>query len=283
MQLSKQPTVAARGRLAPWLVVVFVAGAAVLLFDRQERSAAVERERLEKRVAELEQRLSQHRGRTSDNLATILGEVDERVRGAEGSAQAEVRRNSERLAGFVASRQREQQEMFLQELGAARGAVEQNQLELAQMQTTVAGMRGEVAAVDGRLAVTVDTIGTVQVGVADLRGAVDGHASRLDALSRQVERDVTPFRLARSKQRVRLGDVSVRLKDADPQRNRFTLELLADDRLVTHKHRALLEPIEFYSFTGELSEIVVTRIDKDRVEGYLARPQHATLASSDTP
>ena len=74
----------------------------------------------------------------------------------------------------------------------------------------------------------------------------------------------------------KVGDIQVRLEKADTKRNRFTLELLADDKRVEKKDRTINEPVQFYTTKArqppyELA--VVNEVKKDRIIGYLATPK----------
>ena len=61
---------------------------------------------------------------------------------------------------------------------------------------------------------------------------------------------------------------------ADPKRNRYTLDVLADDKRVEKRDRSINEPVQFYvSRAHQAYEIVVNEVQKDRVVGYLAVPK----------
>ena len=87
--------------------------------------------------------------------------------------------------------------------------------------------------------------------------------------------------MAKSKTRARVKDVQLRLKNADNAKNRYTIEVLADDEVVLFKDQRLREPVEFYvTGANRPYEIVVTRIEKDKVTGYLSKPKAVELAHS---
>jgi hypothetical protein len=70
-----------------------------------------------------------------------------------------------------------------------------------------------------------------------------------------------------------VGDVRLRLKKADPHRNEYTIEVLADDRLVEKKDRTANEPVQFYvAKARQPYEIVVNEVKKGGIVGYLATP-----------
>ena len=61
-------------------------------------------------------------------------------------------------------------------------------------------------------------------------GYVATNAKELAALKRLGERNVFEFKLAKSKQPQRVGDITVLLKKTDTKRNRYTIEVMADNK-----------------------------------------------------
>ncbi len=96
----------------------------------------------------------------------------------------------------------------------------------------------------------------------------------LTELKRRGERNYLEFDLAKEKQPRRIGDISVLLKKADPKRQRYTIELVVEDSRTEKKDKTVNEPVQFYlGRSRALYEIVVNRVGKDRVAGYLATPK----------
>ena len=66
----------------------------------------------------------------------------------------------------------------------------------------------------------------------------------------------------------------MRLNKSDSKRQKFTMTLLANDKVIEKKDKTLLEPVQFYlAGTRNLLEIVVYTVEKDRVVGYLSVPK----------
>ncbi len=67
------------------------------------------------------------------------------------------------------------------------------------------------------------------------------------------------------------------LKKTDQKRNRFTIEVIADDTKVEKKDKNLNEPVQFYvSKAPQPYEIVVNEVKKDQIIGYLSTPKAQT-------
>jgi hypothetical protein len=109
-------------------------------------------------------------------------------------------------------------------------------------------------------------------------GYVATNGKELEALKRLGERNYFQFTLVRKdKQPKRVGDVSLKLKSADKKHNKYTLEVLADDKVVEKKDKGVNEPLQFYVAKAKQPyELVVNEIGKDQITGYLASPKDTT-------
>ena len=115
--------------------------------------------------------------------------------------------------------------------------------------------------------------------MSEIEGVVGKNASQIERLWRDGQRELVRFELEKSKLRQRVGEFQLRLRDADEGKNRYSIEILADDEVTLHKNRLLNEPVAFYVTGVERPyEIVVTTIDKDRVAGFLAKPKFQQMA-----
>jgi serine/threonine protein kinase len=83
-----------------------------------------------------------------------------------------------------------------------------------------------------------------------------------------------PFDLRESGNFAPVGPVRIRLNKADPKRQLYTLTVEVKDKRVEMRDRALLEPVRFYhEGSRRMLELVVSRIEEKRVEGYLVAPK----------
>jgi sortase (surface protein transpeptidase) len=64
------------------------------------------------------------------------------------------------------------------------------------------------------------------------------------------------------------------LAKADPKHNRFTLQVLADDKMLEKRDRTINEPVQLYlAGNRQPEEIVVNEVKKDEVVGYVSIPK----------
>src|SRR5439155_19633158 len=105
-------------------------------------------------------------------------------------------------------------------------------------------------------------------------GLIATNANELAALKRLGERNIFEFKLHKTKAPQRVGDITLMLKKTDPKKNKFSVDVMADDKLTEKKDRNINEPMQFY--TGKAKqpyEIVVNQVQKDLIVGYLATPK----------
>lgn len=97
----------------------------------------------------------------------------------------------------------------------------------------------------------------------------------IEALRKLGDRDYFEFTLAKN-QKQNLGGVGLTLKKTNVKHSRFDLNLFADDLQIEKKSRTVNEPIFFY-VTGSKKpyELVVNKVESDRVTGYLSTPKGA--------
>ena len=147
--------------------------------------------------------------------------------------------------------------------------------------TRVGEVSGEVSNVKSQLGTTQAEL---QKTVADLKrvtgdlgvqsGYIATNGKEIAALKRLGERNIFEFNLAKTKAPQRVGDISVLLKKTDPKKNRYTIEVVADDKTTEKKDRTINEPVQFYvSKAHQPYEIVVNSVRKDQIVGYLATPK----------
>lgn len=269
-------------KLAAVALGVIAVGFNVYLSSRVQsidHAASTERVNLEQQIALLEERIAAKDTAYARTVAALREDLEHTQRVASSQARREAKRQSDSTAQRVAERQREQQEMFLGELGAMRTTTDENREGIATVRSEVHGVRGAVHETRRDLAETEDILLRTQDDLGSVAGRLDEHGLTLAELKRRGERETVTFVLNESKTRSKVGDILVRLKDANPSRNRYTIEILADDQLILQKNRSVHEPVELYVIGSERPyEIVVTKVEKGRVRGFLSRPAWRQMA-----
>jgi hypothetical protein len=93
-------------------------------------------------------------------------------------------------------------------------------------------------------------------------------------VKRSLEREYYNFELQEKGGYMKVFSVALSLKDTDWKKRQFDIYLLADGKVIQKKDHSINEPIMFY-VEGQQKpyEVVVTRVDKELVVGYLSVPK----------
>jgi len=96
----------------------------------------------------------------------------------------------------------------------------------------------------------------------------------IDQLRRLGERDYLEFSITGKNKPQKVGNVTVELKGVNQKRNQYSVAMTVEDKRFEKKNRALNEPILFYtSGTHQAEEVVINKVGKDQVSGYLSIPK----------
>lgn len=286
MQETTETTEVRSGGRA-WKIIGGVAVAALIGFNVQmmnkvgdiEESSASERAALTSEVNDLEASLSAQSGMHQREISELQSSVEKTKNEAAARARAEARRGAEQLAKTIAEKEREQQDMFLSEIGNVRGVTDTNRQGIEDVNVKVTGVQTDVDEARVALNETADLLTNTQGDVDAISGRVGTHEAAIERLRMQGQRDVTQFELAVAKERTKVESIHMRVKDIDYRKNRYTLEVMADDEVTVHKNRLLNQPVEFYvTGVSQPYEVVVTDIERNQVMGFLATPKFKQLA-----
>jgi hypothetical protein len=147
------------------------------------------------------------------------------------------------------------------------------------IKTDVGGVRTDVDTTKTELSQTRADLKSMTGDMGVMSGLIATNSTELATLRKLGEKDYYEFTLPRNGGAQKVGDIQLALKKADVKRNKFTLDVMADDKRVEKKDKNLNEPVQFYTAAARTPyEVVVNEIRKDQVIGYLAVPKVKTIA-----
>jgi hypothetical protein len=110
----------------------------------------------------------------------------------------------------------------------------------------------------------------------EVSGSIAKTHDELVALERKGERKYYEFDLEKSKQFQHVGPLSLSLRKTNTKHEHYDMAMVVDDRELNKKHVNLYEPVWIYpADSHQPVEVVVNRITKDGVHGYVSAPKHA--------
>lgn len=188
-------------------------------------------------------------------------------------------RNASRHADELAQKIETEQQQVASALGEVKDSANTANQKVADVITHVSTVDSQVSQARSDLDKTISDLKSVQGDMGVQSGLIATNAKELAALRELGDRNYVQFDLHKSNQPQRVGTISVVLRKADPKRNRFTVDVIADDKRVEKKDRTINEPVQFYtSRAHQPYEIVVNQVKKDQVVGYLAIPKVLTAS-----
>jgi hypothetical protein len=212
--------------------------------------------------------------RHMETLKEELETARTQARTLSSQAKLEATARAEQLAKQLAAEQAKAQQQLTGEISGVKQVAETANAKIADVSTDVGAVKTDVASTKSELEKTIADLKSVRGDMGVQSGLIATNGNELAALKRLGERNYFEFKLGKTKQRQRVGDVSLLLKKTDPKKNKFTLEVLADDKLTEKRDRNINEPVQFYTSKAKQPyELVVNQVQKDLVVGYLATPK----------
>lgn len=248
-------------------------------------NARMEVAALRHEVTTVRQDISTTQSRTREIFDTINDDLTAtRAEAKQGADRARfaARRQAEALVSKVAVRQEEQGKLLAVELGQLKDTTSKASArltdigsEVGEVKTEVGDVKTQVASTRTELDKTVAEMRRVHGDMGVMSGLVATNSKEITALRALGERDYYEFSLGKTQASRLLAGVSLVYKKADPKRNRYTMQIVADDKRVDKKDRAVNEPVQFYvsSRARQPYEIVINEVRKDMIVGYLSVPK----------
>jgi hypothetical protein len=146
--------------------------------------------------------------------------------------------------------------------------------KIADVGTDVNGVKSDLATQKTTLTQTINDLKSVRGDLSSTSSLVATNDKELNELIKRGERNIVKFNISKkTKGFQKVGDISLALKNADLKKNKFTLDVMADDKLTEKRDRNINEPLQFY-VSNSLYELVVNSVGKDTVSGYLSTPKY---------
>jgi hypothetical protein len=249
-------------KVAVAAAVAYVVASAFLIFETRSRLETLEKaqrettEKLTRRIAGTENSL---KGST-EALAQRVGMTEQDLKARMAARAAELERQQQAAEKRLAEQQKEQ-------IGHVSGEVASVRTELGGARSDIAATRTDLEATRQKLERTIGDLGLQSGLIARTR-------DELEQLKHRGDRNYYEFSLEKGARPTPVSTVSLQLKKTDQKKNKFNLNVIADDLTIEKKDRSVFEPLQFYTGRDrQLYEIVVLKVEKNRIFGYLTTPK----------
>jgi chromosome segregation ATPase len=274
-----------------WYAAIGVALVAIvgLFVDAHQLATQVSRlnDSTQAQIARLSDQVAQSTTENAKQTELAAQEAHDAAASVEQQARTEVRKTAATLSAKLAQQgqaEQQAQQQVAGELENLKAANTDASSKLNAISGDVSSVKGDVSSVKGDVASTqaeVEKTGselkrmTGDMGV--MSGLIATNGEQLSALKELGERNYQEFDIKRTGGLQKIGAIQLALSKADPKRNRFTMDVLADDKRVQKRDRTINEPVQFYlAGNRQPVEIVVNEVKKDEVVGYVALPKVKT-------
>jgi len=190
---------------------------------------------------------------------------------------ANARMHAEKLVKQVNEQNQANQERLNAELGEVRSTATANAEKVTGLESNLGTVKTEVTETRSMLDGAVGDLKSVRGDLGVQSGLIATNAKELAALRELGERNYFEFTISKKNTPTKVGTITLALKKSDVKRNKFNVEVIADDKRVEKKDKTINEPVQFYVSGARMPyELVVNEVAKDKIVGYLATPKVMT-------
>jgi hypothetical protein len=152
--------------------------------------------------------------------------------------------------------------------------------ELATKATT-----DDVKTVDTKVSTVSDNLAKTNndltMARSELGTLIARNHDEIDVLRRMGERDYIEFTIAGKNKPQKVGNLTVELKGVNEKHNRANVVVVLEDKRLEEKNRNINSPIIIYpSGAHQAQEVVINKIGKNSISGYLSVPKAGVQPSS---
>jgi hypothetical protein len=214
-----------------------------------------------------------------ESLKEELEAARNQARSSAGQVKSELLANADRLKKQIEEEQAKSMQAVSTEISGVKSDVAQvatkADAKIADVSTEVGNVKSAQSQTAAELQKTITDLKSVKGDLGVQSGLVATNGTELQALKMRGERNYFDIKLGKTKQPQRVGDITLLLKNTDPKKNKYTVQVMADDKLTEKKDKNINEPVQFYTTKGGRIpyEIVINKVDKNMIVGYLATPK----------
>jgi hypothetical protein len=203
------------------------------------------------------------------------------VRQESGASLTKAQDSATRHADLLAQKQRALAKQLSDELGRVKENTAQATAKLngissdvGSVKTGLGSVRTDVDTAKSNIEAANSELQRMRGDLGLMSGLVATNGKEIQVLRDMGDRNIYEFTLSKAAGPQKVGDIQVSLRKTDVKRNRYTVDLMADDKRVEKKDKDTNEPVQFYTSNARQPyELVVNSVTKDQVKGYLATPR----------
>ena len=233
-----------------------------------EKDASTERlSSQQKRIEALKEDLEATRTQNTAQAKNLSAQAQKEATAHADALARQLAEEESKMKAQVAAQQ--------SQIGDVQQAATAANAKIADVTTDVGGVKTHLTATDAELQKTIADLKTARGDLGVQSGLIATNGTELAALKLKGERNYVDIKLSKKDKNKRFADITLTLKNVDAKKNKYTVDVMADDKLTEKKDKGLNEPVQFYTAKGGRTpyEIVINQVGKDQIVGYLSTPK----------
>jgi len=219
---------------------------------------------------------SQTSKKTIDTLKEDLAHARAQAAQLSGQAKEDANKHADELAARIEKEQSAQNQRTSAAINEVKDSATAANTKVGEVSNEVGTVKTDLQSTKSDLEKTIAGLKSAQGDLGVQSGLIATNSKELAALRELGERNYVEFKVAKAKKNApqRVGDIAIILKSTDPKHNKYTIDIVADDKTVEKKDRTVNEPVQLMlSRATQPYELVVNDVKKDLIVGYLAAPK----------
>ena len=218
-------------------------------------------------VSDLQAKLSDQETQTSQSIAKV-----------QTAAQRHADVAASKVEQALEKKNADQQEAINAELTGVKNTASDTASKVDGVSSSVDTVKTDLASTKAVADRTAADLQRASGDMGVMSGLIATNGKQINQLRALGDRNIYEFTISKKSGMQRVGDVQMRLTKADAKHNRYTMVVMADDKLIEKKDKTTNEPVQFYAAQGSRTpyEVVVNEVGKDTIKGYLATPKVST-------
>jgi len=261
-------------------VFVMLAGANAVLFNRVDtlkQQVAHNEEASAAQLNEVRQSADAAVQAAQQKVVELSTHVDEGTKSMSIAAQraaANAQRNAEKMVNQLAAQTKASDEEFSKAIGEVKTVTDEHTAKVTGLESSVGTVKDDVAQTRSTLDATIADLKSTRGDLGVQSGLIATNAKELAALRELGDRQYYEFTIRKGAGPAKVGNMTVELKKVDTKRNKYNIQINADDKTTEKKDRTVNEPVQMYvGGMRQPYEIVVNDVQKNAIVGYLAVPK----------
>ena len=213
-----------------------------------------------------------------EELDTARTQLNAEAKNLSAQAKMEATAHTDALAKQIQEEEaklKQTQTAQASEIGDVKQSASAANAKIADVSTDVGGVKTNLSATQAELKKTIDALKSTQGDLGVQSGLIATNGNELAALKLRGERNYVDIKLPKTKAAMRFADITLKLTNTDPKKNKYTVQVMADDKLTEKKDKSINEPVQFYTAKGGRLpyELVINQVGKNEIVGYLSTPK----------